>query len=59
MRYLHLVLYVLSGSVFIAGLYRLIADGPNGELIAALTWVAACQLAVGGAVIHAIRRDRS
>lgn len=58
MRHMHLILYSASGAAVLAGLYRRIADGPDGEVVAAITWLAACVLLAGGAIVHAIMDRR-
>jgi hypothetical protein len=55
---MHLILYSASGAAVLAGLYRRIADGPDGEVVAAITWLAACVLLAGGAIVHAIMDRR-
>jgi hypothetical protein len=47
-----------TGIALIFAALRAIEDGPNGEVITALTLVAACVLFVGGAIVGVLDKRK-
>jgi len=51
---MHKVLFVLAGAALISATYRRIQGGQDGEVVAAITFLAACALLGAGAIVHAV-----
>jgi hypothetical protein len=51
---MHKILYVLAGAAVVSGTYRRIQGGQDGEVVSAITLLAACALLGAGAIVHAV-----